>query len=68
MKTEQTTVVYAQWDRLTSCDVIKPVLSDITQNEFTVKDFFTFVDEILTQNSDFIWLVWMLMLCLPTSN
>ena len=30
----------------------KPVLSDITQNEFTVKDSFTFADEILTQNSD----------------
>ena len=29
-----------------------PVLSDITQNEFTVKDSFTFVDEILTQNSN----------------
>ena len=29
-----------------------PVLSDVTQNEFTVKDSFTFVDEILTQNSD----------------
>ena len=29
-----------------------PILSDITQNEFTVKDSFTFVDEILTQNSD----------------
>ena len=29
-----------------------PLLSDITQNEFTVKDSFTFVDEILTQNSD----------------
>ena len=28
-----------------------PVLSDITQNEFTVKDSFTFVDEISTQNS-----------------
>ena len=28
------------------------VLSDITQNEFTVEDSFTFVDEILTQNSD----------------
>ena len=28
------------------------VLSDVTQNEFTVKDSFTFVDEILTQNSD----------------
>ena len=28
------------------------LLSDITQNEFTVKDSFTFVDEILTQNSD----------------
>ena len=28
------------------------VLSDITQNEFTVKDSFTFVDEILTQDSD----------------
>ena len=27
-------------------------LSDITQNEFTVKDSFTFVDEILTQDSD----------------
>ena len=30
-----------------------PVLSDITQKEFTVKDSFTFVDQILTQNSDF---------------
>ena len=29
-----------------------PILSDITQNEFTVKDSFTFVDEILAQNSD----------------
>ena len=29
-----------------------PVLSDITQNEFTVNYSFTFVDEILTQNSD----------------
>ena len=29
-----------------------PVLSDITQNEFTVKYSFTFVDEILSQNSD----------------
>ena len=29
-----------------------PVLSDITQSEFTVKDSFTFVDEILTRNSD----------------
>ena len=29
-----------------------PILSDITQNEFTVKDSFTLVDEILTQNSD----------------
>ena len=29
-----------------------PILSDITQNEFTVKDSFTFVDEILTQNSN----------------
>ena len=29
-----------------------PVLSDITQNKFTVKDSFTFVDEILTQDSD----------------
>ena len=29
-----------------------PVLSDMTQNEFTVKDSFTLVDEILTQNSD----------------
>ena len=25
-----------------------PVLSNITQNEFTVKDLFIFVDEILT--------------------
>ena len=23
MKTEQTTIVYVQWDRWTSCDVIK---------------------------------------------
>ena len=29
-----------------------PVLSDITQNEYTVKNLFTFVDEILTQGSD----------------
>ena len=29
-----------------------PVLSEITQNEFIVKDFFTFVDEILTENND----------------
>ena len=29
-----------------------PILSDITQNEFTVKDLFTFVDEISTQDSD----------------
>ena len=28
-----------------------PVLSDIKQNEFIVRDSFTFVDEILTQNS-----------------
>ena len=36
--------------KLAKCLV--PVLSDITQNELTVKDSFTFVDEILTQNSD----------------
>ena len=29
-----------------------PVLPDITQNEFTVKDSFPFVGEILTQNSN----------------
>ena len=29
-----------------------PILSDKTQNEFNVKDSFTFVDEILTQNSN----------------
>ena len=29
-----------------------PILSDITLNEFNVKDSFTFVDEILTQNND----------------
>ena len=29
-----------------------PLLSHITQNEFTVKDSFNFADEILTQNSD----------------
>ena len=28
------------------------VLSDTLQNEFSVKDIFTFVDEISTQNSD----------------
>ena len=32
--------------------LLVPVLSDITQNEFTVTDSFTFVDEILTQNRD----------------
>ena len=29
-----------------------PRLSDITQNEFTVKNSFTLVHEVLTQNSD----------------
>ena len=29
-----------------------PILSDITQNEFTVKDSFAFVDELLTQGRD----------------
>ena len=29
-----------------------PVLPDITQDEFTIKDFSTFADEILTQDSD----------------
>ena len=29
-----------------------PLLSDITQNEFTVKDSLTFANEILTQDSD----------------
>ena len=29
-----------------------PILSDITPNEFTVKDSFIFVDEILSQDSD----------------
>ena len=29
-----------------------PILFDITQNEFTVQDSFTFIDEILTQDSD----------------
>ena len=32
--------------KLAKCLV--PILSDITQNQFTVKDSFTFVDEILT--------------------
>ena len=32
--------------------LLVPVLSDITQNEFTVKDPYAFVDEILPQNSD----------------
>ena len=32
--------------------LLVPVLSDITQNEFTFKDYFTFVNEILTQNND----------------
>ena len=45
-----------------------PTLSDITQNEFTVKDSFFFVDEILTQNSDFYMASWILMLYLPTSH
>ena len=27
-------------------------MSDVTQNEFTVQDSFTFVDEILTQDID----------------
>ena len=29
-----------------------PILSDIKQNEFTVRDSLTFFDEILTQHSD----------------
>ena len=29
-----------------------PIFSGIIQNEFTLQDFFTFVDEILTQDSD----------------
>ena len=29
-----------------------PILSDIAQSEFTVRDYFTFVDEILTRNND----------------
>ena len=33
-------------------EFLVPVLSDITQSEFIVKGSFTFVDEILTQNSD----------------
>ena len=36
----------------TTSNILLPVLSDITQIEFTVKDSFTFADEILTQNSD----------------
>ena len=36
--------------KLAKCLV--PILSDITQNEFTVKGSFTFVVEMLTQNSD----------------
>ena len=30
MKTEQTTIVYAQWDRWTSYDVIKHITTDVT--------------------------------------
>ena len=48
--------------------ILVPVLPDVTQNEFTVKDAFTFVDETLTQHSDFLWLLWMLMFSLPTSH
>ena len=33
--------------------VLVSILSDVTQNEFTLKDSFTFVDEILTRGSDF---------------
>ena len=36
--------------KLAKCLVL--LLSDITQNEFTIKDSFTFVDEILIQNCD----------------
>ena len=32
--------------------LLVPVLPDIMQNEFTVKESFAFVDKILTQNSD----------------
>ena len=48
--------------------ILVPVLPDVTQNEFTVQDAFTFVDETLTQHSDFLWLLWMLMFSLPTSH
>ena len=32
--------------------LLVPVLPDIMQNEFTVKESFAFVDKILTQNND----------------
>ena len=48
--------------------ILVPVFPDVTQNEFTVQDAFTFVDETLTQHSDFLWLLWMLMFSLPTSH
>ena len=39
MKTEQTTIVYAQWDRLTSYDVIKHIITiDVTLKIFLVKN------------------------------
>ena len=43
-------------------------LSNITQNEFTVKDSFTFDDEILNQNSNLYINISMLPLYLPTSH
>ena len=45
--------------------VLVPILSDITQNKFTFKDFFTFADK-MTKTVIFIWLVWMLVFQLPT--
>ena len=38
--------------------LVKFFLSDITQNGFTVKGYFTFVYEILTQNSDLYMAIW----------
>ena len=45
-----------------------PVLSDITQNEFTIKDSFTFADEILTHDSDLCTASLDLDAYLPTSH
>ena len=36
-----------------------PILTPLTTNEFTVKDSFHFAEEIVDQQHDLLWVVWM---------